>query len=205
MFKLFKYFILCLVFLLFVGTVYIYGGASYGNSRPLTENEKRIAMSIYQNQIDLGKVRLAFGTIYSKDSSKTLGNTVHINTNQWGLDLERKDSTDFDSTNYKYLLIHELGHVWQYQTNGWSYIPKSLIAQGVAWVKTGARSNAYRWQDRLSEGKKWEELNPEEQAESIASYFYYREIGNQASPEQLSLKKQLECFIPLLISTLCKS
>lgn len=199
----FKYLVLCLIILLSVGVVFVYTGANYKNSRPLTEEEVIIATSIYRNQIDLEKVRLAFDTIYSKDSSKTLGNTIHINTKE--LNLGAVDSVYIDSFNYKYTFIHELGHVWQYQTGGWGYIPKSLLAQGTAWIKTGSRDNAYRWQDRLSEGAKWETLNPEEQAQSISDYFYYRELGSQVSLEQLNLKKRLECFIPLLIDSLCES
>lgn len=179
---------LSLMVLLFIVVTFIFTGAHYGNSRPLTEEEIIVAKSIYQNEIDLNKVRLAFDAVYSKGASKTLGNIIHINTN----------FLDVKSIEYKFLLIHELGHAWQYQTNGWGYIPKSLIAQGMAWFKTGSRDNAYLWQNRLSEGKEWEELNPEEQAEAIAYYFYYKEFGPQESFEQL------QCFIPFLVKTSCQ-
>ncbi|MDP3792917.1 MAG: hypothetical protein Q8Q89_04295 [bacterium] len=205
MLKFFKYFVLIISALFLVTVIVIYIGANYSGSRPLSEKEKNIAKSIYKNEIDLDKVKLVFDTVYCKDSTKVLGNTIHFNTNTWGLDIKEADSADFDPLTYKYLLIHELGHVWQYQTKGWGYIPKSLIAQGVARIRTGSRSNAYNWEDRLFEGKKWEELNPEEQAESISDYFYYRELGDQASSEQSDFIKKLECFIPFLVNSLCES
>ena len=204
MLKFFKYFVLIILTLFLITIVVIYIGANYSDSRSLSEKEKNIATSIYQNEIDLDKVKLAFDTMYSQYSNTTLGSTIHISKS--GLNFDKKvESENVDSIEYQYLLIHELGHVWQYQTNGWGYIPKSLIAQGVVRIKTGSRLNAYNWEDRLSEGKEWEELNPEEQAEAISDYFYYRELGNQASSEQSDFMKKLECFIPFLIDSLCES
>lgn len=205
MLKFFKYFVLVMFVIFLVTGIVIYIGANYGDSRAINEKERTLISSIYGNEINLDKVRLVFDTIYSKDSTKVLGNTVHINTKQFRLYFVETTEDWLDSFSYKYILIHELAHVWQYQTKGWVYIPKSLIAQGVAWIKTGSKDNAYRWQDRLSEGKRWDELNPEEQAQAISDYFYYREIGNQASSEQLNLKKRLECFMPFLIDSLCES
>ena len=67
-------------------------------------------------------------------------------------------------------LIHELGHVWQYQNGGLAYIPHSLRAQLVAWLRTGKRAAAYRWQEALQEGIDWARWNPEQQAQAIEAY-----------------------------------
>ena len=166
----------------------IYIGARYPASRPLTEAEKELAHSIYGDQIRLDSVRIAPDSIYSIDVSKTIGDTIHIRTADYNSDLS-----------YKTLLIHELGHVWQYQNGGWGYIPKSLVVQFVAFSQTGSTSAAYNWEEDFLKGTPWEKLNPEQQAESIAEYFYYREIGGGQE-----LKRQLECFIPFLRNNSCE-
>ena len=114
----------------------IYIGARYPASRPLTEAEKELAHSIYGDQIRLDSVRIAPDSIYSIDVSKTIGDTIHIRTADYNSDLS-----------YKTLLIHELGHVWQYQNGGWGYIPKSLIVQFIAFMQTGSTSAAYNWEE----------------------------------------------------------
>lgn len=179
--RIIKYIAAGVIFLLLVSIFGIYIGAHYPDSRPLTDAEKNTAQSVYGDALDLKPIRIAIDTLYSIGASKTLGNTIHLN-----------------SPLYKTLLVHELAHVWQYQTDGWGYIPESLIAQFGAFLRTGSRSGAYKWEEDYLAGKPWGDLNPEQQAESIAEYFYYRELGEKADAHQEYLKKELECFIPFL-------
>ncbi len=176
-----------ILFILAISVIYI--GARYPASRPLTDAEKELARSVYGDSIRLDAVRIASDSIYSIDVSKTIGNTIHLRT-----------AVRTDLSN-KALLIHELGHVWQYQSQGWGYIPESLAVQLLAFVRTGSTSAAYDWEADFLKGTPWEELNPEQQAESVAEYFYYRELNNGAHTD---LRKQLECFTPFLRDDSCE-
>jgi len=67
-------------------------------------------------------------------------------------------------------LIHEMGHVWQYQNGGLAYIPLSLLAQFKAWIGGGDRGGAYKWEPADKAGLPWENWNPEQQAQAIEDY-----------------------------------
>ena len=67
-------------------------------------------------------------------------------------------------------LIHEMGHVWQYQNGGWEYIPSSLIPQLVAAASGSSRNAAYDWRAALRTRIAWEHWNAEQQAECISDY-----------------------------------
>lgn len=175
----------------------VYIGAHYPTSRSLTEAEKELAYSIYGDHIRLEAVRIAPDSVYSVDVSKTIGNVIHIRT----ADYRSKTRADLS---YQTLLVHELGHVWQYQDRGWGYIPKSLIVQFLAFLRTGSRSAAYIWEADFLRGTPWEELNPEKQAESVAEYFYYTKVSDKMDADQQKLKKELECFIPFLRDGSCE-
>ena len=66
------------------------------------------------------------------------------------------------------VLIHELAHVWQYQTCGFRYIVSSLSAQLRAWAATGSRHAAYDWRKALH--MPWARWNAEQQAQCISDY-----------------------------------
>ena len=67
-------------------------------------------------------------------------------------------------------LIHEMGHVWQYQNGGLAYIPSSLIPQFTAWITGGDRSGAYDWRAAHKAGLPWNKWNAEQQAAAIELY-----------------------------------
>ncbi len=174
-----------------VAVFVVYIGAHYPGSRSLTEAEKELAYSIYGDHIRLDAVRIASDSVYSVDVSKTIGNVVHIRT----ADYRSRARADLS---YQALLVHELGHVWQYQNQGWGYIPESLAVQFVAFLRTGSRSAAYSWEADFLKGTPWGDLNPEQQAESVAEYFYFSKLSDETNADQQELKKELECFIPFL-------
>ncbi|MCP3062957.1 DUF4157 domain-containing protein [Myxococcus sp. K38C18041901] len=57
------------------------------------------------------------------------------------------------------LLTHELTHVWQHQHGGTAYLSAALAAQ--FW------GDGYDWRKGVRDGLRWEELNPEQQAQLI--------------------------------------
>ncbi|MCP3098359.1 DUF4157 domain-containing protein [Myxococcus sp. K15C18031901] len=57
------------------------------------------------------------------------------------------------------LLVHELTHVWQHQCVGTAYLSEAIAAQ---WGRDG-----YDWRKAVAKGLRWEEFNPEQQAQFI--------------------------------------
>jgi len=195
--RLLKYSIITSLTLLLLAIFLVYFGANYPGARFLYGTEKDLARSVYDSSLNVNLIQIVFDTPYTFGTSKAIGNTIHI---------KAADYSSPESLENNAFLIHEFGHVWQYQNHGWSYIPNSLIAQFLAFIRTGSRSAAYNWETSLNNGVPWEKLNPEEQAESITEYFYYRELSKDATIHQQELKRILErfCFIPFLRDGLCE-
>lgn len=147
-------------------------------SRNLSKSEIAMAREIFGNTIDYSLVSLERNTVYNLTlpivntaSSKTLGNTIALTDDKFdGKNL--KLNAEGQST-----LMHELAHVWQYQNQGWEYAPAALWAQAMAWIKTGSRNAAYKWEILDSQGIPWEDWNPEAQAQAVEDYnFALRQV-----------------------------
>lgn len=147
------------------------GGALAGDAvtqddRSLTADEIAYARDIFGDSVDYSAITITRDSLISAGAPKTIGNTVHLKSD-WGhfvgetmeLTAEGRDC-----------LIHEMGHVWQYQNGGLSYIPESLWAQLKAAVGSGDRGGAYNWREPHKAGTPWAEWNPEQQAEAIEDY-----------------------------------
>ncbi len=196
--KFFKYSVVALVLVPAGITLFlVMGGFIFG--RELTNSELDLARVYYSENLDLSKVRVAIDTIYSIFSSVTLGNRIHIKTSHENLKLLGDFSKTIDG---QYLLIHELAHVYQYQNEGWSYVPKSLYAQFIAQQVTGSRNGAYNWKAEMKKNTPWKKWNPEEQAQAISDYHYYSVFGFDLNDEGKQAKK-LSCFVPQLIKEFC--
>ena len=68
------------------------------------------------------------------------------------------------------ILVHEMGHVWQYQNGGLAYILSSLLAQLAGLIATGSRRSAYDWRKAHNARRPWHDWNAEQQAECISHY-----------------------------------
>lgn len=131
--------------------------ATHGK-RYLTEDEKELARSVYGDSIDLDKVlinetsALADANKYLPQNSSSrpfvFGNT--INTAEPLSDAE---------------LIHELGHVWQYQTEGWGYL------QGAADEDYDVSLAELEEHENDPLGERLDSFGIEEQAEIAKDYF----------------------------------
>jgi hypothetical protein len=97
---------------------------------------------------------------------KTIGNTIHLRSD-WGHFIG--DSMQLTQGGQE-TLIHEMGHVWQYQNGGLAYIPESLWAQFKGFIGAGSRGAAYDWREADRAGLPWEKWNPEQQAAAIEDY-----------------------------------
>lgn len=143
-------------------------------TRPINQAEINYATAIFQSSIDFSQVWLSRDDLASTGSTKTIGNDISFQS-QWGShDLWDAPSTAGVRCNLTAVglevLIHELTHVWQYQNGGGGYAIASLTAQFTAFVTTGSRDGAYRWQQPFGENKPWAEWNPEQQAAAVEDY-----------------------------------
>lgn len=131
------------------------GGAFARRGRPLTPHELEIVRPIFGSSINFDAVRVVKG--YFANAPTTLGNHVRIS-----LDSKFDDST----------LVHELTHVWQYQTHGTGYISNSMCAQIAGAIGSGSRNAAYEIHpSQLHALASFAELSAERQARTVEHYF----------------------------------
>jgi hypothetical protein len=131
------------------------GGAFARQGRVLTPHEIEIAKPIFGSSIAYDAVRIVKG--YFANAPTTLGNHVRISVD-----------SQFDNST----LVHELTHVWQYQTHGTGYISNSLCAQVAGALGTGSRNAAYEIHPSdLRALRSISELSAERQARTVEHYF----------------------------------
>lgn len=130
---------------------YQYGWA-FGSGRPLDDEERRKARSIFANSLDLDVVRIVTTSLAAAPT--TLGDYIR--------------TTGPMSTA---TLIHELTHIWQFQHGGAAYISNSLCAQVAAWASTGDRNGAYDLTGVVQAGRQFSEYTAEQQAMIVETYY----------------------------------
>ncbi len=197
-----RFFYVFFIFLLMLaGTAYgvIYYGTHYPNPRSLTQEERAYAELIYGDSLDYDAVQVYIDSPYTTFASLTLGNSIHLKSTDLGADTA-SDVTR--SSEGRFSLIHELGHVYQYQQSGWDYLKNSFVFQFRAYIQTGSRTNAYDWRSRVSNFDSFETWNPEEQAEALAEFSHEQDAIKAGSKTRDTSTEKLGCIIPLL-TTYC--
>ncbi len=127
-----------------------YGGAFGAPGEPLTPQEIGIARPIFLESINYSLVRVVVSSVVAAPT--TLGNNIRSRTR----------------TMQNWVLIHELTHIWQYQTQGSRYISSSACAQVMATIASGDRNGAYDY----TPGKpSIYEYNAEQQAHIVEDVF----------------------------------
>ncbi len=142
------------------------GDAATTEKRGLTSNEISYAHEIYLDSIDYSVISITRDSLLSAGAPKTIGNTIHLRSD-WGH--FKGDTMELTELGMQ-TLIHEMGHVWQYQNGGLAYIAESVWVQLKAFVSGGDRGGAYDWHEAIKEGLPWEKWNPEQQAQAIEDY-----------------------------------
>jgi hypothetical protein len=145
------------------------GGAIIGDlasrrERSLKQEERDYAWDIYHDSVDYDAIRITRGAALSTGAARTLGNTINLQDEHFD-----RDTMDLSPAGML-VLIHEMGHVWQYQNGGLAYIPSSLIPQIVAAATGQSRNAAYDWRDAVRNHIDWADWNAEQQAECISDY-----------------------------------
>jgi hypothetical protein len=133
--------------------------------RLLTREEREDASEIFHDSIDYDSVVISRGSPLAFASATTIGNTINLRAEHFAgntLELSRTGCV---------VLIHELGHVWQFQNGGFAYIRSSLFAQIAALITTGSRRPAYDWRKASNLSRAWRDWNAEEQAQCISDYY----------------------------------
>ena len=180
------------------GAIGLIAGAVAGEtattkSRPLTATEITYAKEIYLDSIDYSKIKITRDSVLALGAPRTIGNTIHLKSD-WGH--FKGDTLDLTEQG-QLTLIHEMGHVWQYQNGGLAYIPLSLIAQIKGAVSGGDRGKAYEWREAHEAKIPWEEWNPEQQAEAIEEYnkLLRKQKEGKATPEEIHILSVLLPYI----------
>jgi len=144
------------------------------NRRELTPDERKDASKIFGTSMNLDKVRIVKSNI--ANSPTTLGNTIRI---------------QMHGTIDRGTLIHELMHVWQYQTSGTGYISASINEQVSALLRTGSRDAAYDLVDSDLLVPSIRNLPVEKQA-VIVENFFNNNNGAQIDPNYQRFIKQVQ-------------
>jgi hypothetical protein len=135
-------------------------------SRGLSDEEVRQLKMVFGETIDFSQVRInegwaGVGSLNQKDRAFTTGNSIYLKVD--------KGDPKFERT-----LFHEMVHVWQFQHGGASYQSASLVR-----AQSG-KADAYNWTDAVAQGKKWQDLNPEQQAKLIEDGWFSGVLGDPA-------------------------
>jgi hypothetical protein len=131
-------------------------GAFASSGRPLSVVEESLLRDVFKQSVDYDPVRIAQTGLGAEGRPYTFGNTIRI-----------PPKTDFVTRT----LVHEMTHVWQYQTKGTGYLSDSIWHQA-----TG--SDAYRVV--LAAGRSIHGYTAEQQAVIVESYY----VDTQRSPKQ---------------------
>jgi hypothetical protein len=152
------------------------GGAFAGPGTPLTDDERNDAFRIFQDSINLDVVRIVPTRVVAAPT--TLGNNIRVPP---------------DYALSRQTLIHELTHVWQYQTKGTGYISNSICEQLGAIISTGDRNAAY--QLTIVAGQSIHRYSAEQQAVIVESYYADPKLAN--NPEFQRMMREVRVVRPI--------
>lgn len=139
---------------------------SFGG-RSLTEEEIAVAKPIFADSLNLKAVRIKEGGLLTWFyPGVTTGNIISFPT----------ETFDFSDEKDRALLLHELTHVWQYQHDGWGYLPRVFIEEIT-------QSDAYVV--HYEESKIFADYDLEEQAEIVAGYYLTKDERYEAYIDKL--------------------
>jgi hypothetical protein len=136
--------------------------------RALHQREFEIINDIFAGGVDASRIRIVEARILNAPT--TLGNQIRVPPG-WNFDDERRA-----------ILVHEVAHVWQYQTHGTSYITDSVYHNASGQIATGDRNVAYM-NYQLTANSALSDFTAEEQATIIGDYYEMTRLhANDATP-----------------------
>ena len=126
-----------------------------GPGVPLPSSDVEFAREIFGDSIDYDAVRIVQSHDEMIAFAMVWGDTIRVGTK--GLTRAQ--------------LMHELVHIWQYQTRGLEYISDSLWQQACAFVKDGDRDGAYSY--KADPSKSFFEYTAEQQGNIVQNFVTY--------------------------------
>lgn len=124
--------------------------------RALYQWEYEIIHDIFQTGVDASRIRVVEARILNAPT--TLASQIRV-----------PPGWSFEHGN-RPVLVHEVMHVWQYQTKGTSYITDSVYHNASGQIATGNRNVAYM-NYRLTRGCNISDFSAEEQATIVGDYY----------------------------------
>ena len=156
----------------------LHGGALSLGGRSLGRDERADAEFVFGNSINLDRVRIVQAVV--ANAPTTLGNYIRI---------------PMDGSISRSVLIHELTHIWQYQTRGTRYISDSVCHQVGAAISTGSRSGAYGVTEVDLRARSIDDLPAETQAMIVQTFFQVSDA--RANPDYQRFIRQVRQARPL--------
>jgi hypothetical protein len=130
--------------------------------------ELDVIQDIFQGGVDAWRIRVVETTILNAPT--TLGCQIRV-PHGWSFEGDNKP-----------VLVHEVTHVWQYQTRGTSYITDSVYHNASGQIATGDRNVAYM-NYQLQPDSSLSNFTAEEQATIVADYYEMTRLHqNDANP-----------------------
>ena len=150
------------------------------DSRPrsLITDEKGLLVNIFGSSINLDVVELAYTKIAKDGRAYTLGNTIHIPEHM-------PRGVTFDAGT----LVHEMTHVWQYQTQGTAYLSDSIFHQ----LTQGAAA----YDVDIVPGKAFRDYAAEQQAIIVERYYRDDPKGWRSNPDVVRMIAEIKRARPL--------
>lgn len=129
-------------------------------SRGLNKPERELLKSIYGDSLNLEDIRVHKGNLSHElgIAPHTVGNDIYLPDDCFAADGSLNEKG-------RMTLVHEAFHVYQAQHGGNGYIHEALATQVEGIVKSGDRNTGYDWTVAMHAGKRFDEWNPEQQAE----------------------------------------
>lgn len=159
--------------------------------RVLTPGEIALAQGVFGDQIDYQKVKVFSRPWFMVPSNPFFAPSLMSPNGNIYTVMEGQYSDDYSSESKwnKIMFIHEMTHVWQYQSG--KNVPVAAIR--AYFDNDQDYLKAYKYDINGDQG--FEELNIEQQAEMVEDYFYARKSNDYADMKKLEGK--LAPYFPL--------
>ncbi|MCK6691903.1 MAG: DUF4157 domain-containing protein [Thermoanaerobaculia bacterium] len=161
------------------------------NTRTLNAAERTAAARIFGTSINLDLVRVDEAAVIGPAFSGRAYTSFHT-INSWG-----REPID--------VMMHELTHVWQYETSGAIYMPQAIHAQ--VWGAGYKYNGAAGLLAAKNAGKGFRSFNREQQGQIIQNFYNIKTTGSSQDSDNPATTADLPLYVDFVVavSTLSKS
>jgi len=149
-------------------------GASFGD-RPLSPHERGLLLNIFGDSINLDPIQIGYTRLISSGTGAyTMGNKILVPA-----------GTAIDAAT----LVHEMTHVWQYQTRGTRYISDSALHQ--------LTQGIHAYDVTIVAGRSIYDYTAEQEAVIVQHYYQDSPPGFRANSDVKSMIDEIRKARPL--------